>query len=95
MAFITVDQPDRARLASMKGVSVLNCPLHRDQGLVAMVLAGVRCMDVRAEGSAFRADFHLRLGEWLPLADGDRGGGFCCRPGLRVASRQRAAALRP
>jgi hypothetical protein len=69
MAFITVDQPDCARLASMKGVSVLNCPLHRDQGLVAMVLAGVRCLDVRADGDAFRADYHLRLGEWLPLAE--------------------------
>ena len=70
MAFISVDQPARARLASMRGVSVLDRPLHRDETLVAMIMAGVRCMDVRAEGDTFRADFHLRNGEWLPLADG-------------------------
>ena len=35
-----------------------------------MIMAGVRCMDVRAEAGAFRADLHLRQGEWLPLADG-------------------------
>ncbi|TDH59236.1 hypothetical protein E2C06_28345 [Dankookia rubra] len=54
----------------MRRVSILDRPLHHDQTLVAMVMAGVRCMDVRAEGNAFRADLHLRLGEWLPLADG-------------------------
>ena len=70
MAFISVDQPARARLAAMRRVSVLDCPLPRDQMLMAMVMAGTRCMDVRAEGSTFRADLHLRLGEWLPLADG-------------------------
>ena len=70
MAFISVDQPARARLAAMRGVAVLDRPLHRDPTLVAMVMAGVRCMDVRAEGNAFRADLYLRLGEWLPLADG-------------------------
>ena len=70
MAFIYLDQPARTRLAAMRGVSVLNRPLPRDETLAAMVLAGVRCMDVRAEGSAFRADLHIRQGEWLPLADG-------------------------
>ena len=70
MAFFTVDQPARARLAGMRGVSVLDRPLHRDKTLVAMVLAGVRCLDVRTEGDTFRADYHFRLGKWLSLADG-------------------------
>jgi hypothetical protein len=70
MAFIYVDQPARTRLAAIRRVSVLDRPLHRDQALVAMVMAGIRCIDVRAEGDTFRADLHLRLGEWLPLADG-------------------------
>ena len=70
MAYFTLDQPARTRLASIKGVSVLNRPLPCDETLTAMVLAGVRCMDVRAEGDAFRADLHVRQGEWLPLADG-------------------------
>ncbi|TDH58163.1 hypothetical protein E2C06_34070 [Dankookia rubra] len=70
MAFISVDQPARARLAAMRRVSVLDRPLHHDQTLVAMVMAGVRCMDIRAEGDTYRVDLHLRLGKWLPLADG-------------------------
>ena len=63
MAFISLDYPARARLAAMRGVSVLDRPLPRDETLAAMVLAGVRCMDVRAEGDAFRADLHIRQGE--------------------------------
>ena len=70
MAYFTLDQLVRTRLAAMRGVSVLDRPLPRDETLAAMVLAGVRCMDVRAEGDSFRADLHTRQGEWLPLADG-------------------------
>ncbi|TDH58819.1 hypothetical protein E2C06_30595 [Dankookia rubra] len=54
----------------MKGVSVLDRPLPGDQAFVAMIMAGVRCLDIRAEGDTFRADLHVRDGEWLPLADG-------------------------
>ena len=70
MAFISVDQPARTRLAATRGVTVLKHPLHRDPSLVAMILASVRCLDVRAEAGVFRADLHLRQGEWLPLVDG-------------------------
>ena len=69
MAFISVDQPARARLAGMQRVLVLDRPLPRDQTLVAMIMAGTRCLDIRAEGSTFHADLHHRLGEWLPLAE--------------------------
>jgi hypothetical protein len=50
MAFIYVDQPARTRLASMRRVSVLDRPLHRDQTLVAMIMAGVRCIVSEAYG---------------------------------------------
>lgn len=69
MAYFTLDQPARVRLAATKGVSVLDRPKPTDEALVAMVLAGVRCIDVRAEGDAFRAAVHVREGEWLPLAE--------------------------
>jgi hypothetical protein len=69
MAFISLDQPARTRLSATKGVTVLAHPLDRDPSLIAMVMAGTRCIDVRAEGNAFRAALHLRLGEWLPLAE--------------------------
>lgn len=70
MAFISVDQPAPTRLAATRCVSVLDHPLPRDQTLVAMIFAGGRCLDVSTEAGTFRADLHLRQGEWLPLADG-------------------------
>lgn len=70
MAFISIDQPARARLAATKGVTVIMQPSPRNPATLAMVIAGVRCLDVRRDGDGFRAMLHIRQGEWLLLAEG-------------------------
>ncbi|MCB4825497.1 hypothetical protein [Roseicella aerolata] len=70
MAFISVQQAARARLSATKGVTVIAQPSLRNPATLAMVIAGIRCVDVRRDGEGFRAMLHIRQGEWLPLAEG-------------------------
>ncbi|MDO9714027.1 hypothetical protein [Paracraurococcus lichenis] len=70
MAFISVDQPARARLVATKGVTIIDAPSPRNPSVTVMVISGIRCCDIRHDGDVFRAAVHMRDGEWLPLADG-------------------------
>ncbi|MDO9713638.1 hypothetical protein [Paracraurococcus lichenis] len=70
MAAFSIDQSARSRLTAMRGVTVIAHPSPRNPATLAMVIAGVRCIDVRHDGDGFRATIHVRDGEWLPLADG-------------------------
>ena len=70
MAYITVDQSPRDRLAATRGVTIIHHPLPRDPAEIATVIAGVRCYAVRAEGGACTASFQIGNGEDLALADG-------------------------
>ncbi|MDO9712380.1 hypothetical protein [Paracraurococcus lichenis] len=70
MVAFSLDQSARSRLTAMRGVTVIAHPSPRNPATLAMIIAGVRCIDVRHDGDAFRATVHMRDGEWLPLADG-------------------------
>ena len=70
MAFISVSESAHNRLAATKGVQIIADPSLRNPAITVMVMAGTRCIDIRQDGDTFRAQAHLRLGEWLPLADG-------------------------
>src|SRR4051812_7991369 len=70
MVAFSLDQPARNRLAATRGVSIIADPSPRNPAVIVMVLAGTRCIDIRRDGDTFRAQAHLRLGEWMPLADG-------------------------
>jgi hypothetical protein len=59
----------RTRLSATKGVTVINNPTPRNPSVVAMVMSGVRCIDVRREGDTFSAALHIRQGEWLSLTN--------------------------
>ncbi|MDO9714371.1 hypothetical protein, partial [Paracraurococcus lichenis] len=69
MAFFPIDQSSRDRLAALPGVTIIDHPSPHHPDDVALVLAGLRCCEVFADGAAFRAAYHLRYGEWLPLAE--------------------------
>lgn len=70
MVAFSLDQSARLRLAAMRGVCVIADPSPRNPSVIVMVMAGTRCIDIRRDGDAFCAQAHLRLGEWLPLAEG-------------------------
>ncbi|MDO9713696.1 hypothetical protein [Paracraurococcus lichenis] len=69
MAHFSIDQSSRDRLAAMPGVTIIDHPSPHHPGDIALVMAGLRCCEVFADGAAFRAAYHLRYGEWLPLAE--------------------------
>jgi hypothetical protein len=50
-------------------VTVIAQPSPRNPATLAMVIAGVRWIDVRRDGEGFRAMLHIRQGEWLLLAE--------------------------
>src|SRR4051812_31381116 len=62
VAFFPIDQSSRDRLAATPGVTIVSNPLPHRPGDVALVMAGLRCCEVLADGAAFRAAYHLRLG---------------------------------
>jgi hypothetical protein len=70
VAFFPIDQSSRDRLATTPGVTIISNPLPHRPADVALVMAGLRCCEVFADGVAFRAAYHLRFGAWLPLAEG-------------------------
>src|SRR3954466_7547016 len=70
MAFISLAESARARLAAMKGVHITADPLPRRPEVVALVMASIRCAHVTTDGAGFSASVYLRAGEWLALADG-------------------------
>ncbi|MDO9712762.1 hypothetical protein [Paracraurococcus lichenis] len=72
MARFSIDQSSRDRLAAMPGVTIIEHPSPHHPGDIALVTAGLRCCEVFADGATFRAAYHLRYGEWLPLAEGVR-----------------------
>ena len=69
MAFISVAESARARLAATKGVHITADPLPHHPEVAALVMASIRCMHVTTDGDSFSASVHLRAGEWLPLAE--------------------------
>ncbi|MDO9713859.1 hypothetical protein [Paracraurococcus lichenis] len=69
MAHFSINQSSRDRLAATPGVTIIDHPSPHHPGDIALVLAGLRCCEVCADGAAFRAACHLRYGEWLPLAE--------------------------
>jgi hypothetical protein len=60
MAFISIDQSARARLVSMRGVTVLDHPAPRDHALTALVFHYVRNFEIRNDADGmFSATFHI------------------------------------
>lgn len=70
MAFIALAQATRARLSATKGVTVIASPCPRDPNVLALVIAGVRCVEINRDGEDFRTMWHVRMGKWIILADG-------------------------
>jgi hypothetical protein len=60
----------RERLAAMRGVSIVDGPLPTKPKIAAMVMAGIRCIDVHAEAGVFSAQWHIRFDEWFTLVEG-------------------------
>lgn len=78
MAHVTVARGTAARdhllaLRDHRGrptVSVIDAPLPRRPEIAAAVLAGLRLAHICTDGDTFSAAVHLRLGEWMTLAEG-------------------------
>src|SRR3954464_11652264 len=58
----------RDRLEAMRGVTIIDNPAPHDPAAAAMIIAGVRCLEIQATDAGFSAALHVRFGEWLPLA---------------------------
>jgi hypothetical protein len=59
----------RARLATLPAVTIFDRVMPHDPAEVAFVTCGIRCYVIRKENGGFSAAYHLRLGEYLPLAE--------------------------
>jgi len=61
-----------ASLLSRRGVSVIPSPAPREPHVLAFIVAGVRCFEIRgvSASGALSAHFHQRDGEWHVLAEG-------------------------
>jgi hypothetical protein len=59
----------RARLATLPAVTVFDRANPTDPAEVAFIICGIRCYAVREDVDGFSASFHLRLDEYLVLAE--------------------------
>ena len=72
MALATVTTNPFAALLVRKGVSVIPSPAPREPHVLAFVVAGIRCFEIRGvhASGAVSAHWHQRDGQWFDLADG-------------------------
>lgn len=60
--------PATVALAARRGTTIIPSPAPREPNVAAMVIAGIRCFEIRTAASGVSAHWHQRDGAWFPLA---------------------------
>ena len=69
MAVITSNTDAASRLAALARVKIIMHPHASDPQDIALIFAGVCCLEIRETGAGHMARFHVGLGEYLLLAE--------------------------